>query len=158
MPSLYFAAGTELGPETSEERQRLYLDMMAERRIAIMESVQRRLEEQQARERDALEAEARAKELLYLALSPDQQKSIEERGHFVFKSQHGNHYRILTNQGTEGNIKQLSAEDGYVVQGWCAATKIDGRDRMIPKWDTFLGQMLDLQANEDAFMRIANRY
>ena len=106
------------------------------------EELQRQLAEETKRRR---EAKARAKKLLVQHLTPEQQRSLDERGYFDIGVA-GKTYRIR--QGTHGNVRLV--ENGRETVSFCAQP--DG----VPDEDAMLAQKFALETDEAMFLRIAN--
>lgn len=123
----------------------------------ISRKTRRRLEAEERAQREAIhrateerrqalfEAQRRARRLLYSALTRDQQRCLEERQYFDLNV-NGRHYRIK--QGTHGNVRLVEGE--HETRLYCA------QPDDVPAEDAMLAQKLMLEADEQAFLRIAN--
>lgn len=115
-----------------------------------MREEQRRYDAEMARataERRATEDAARTKAmgLLMSTLTRGQQRSLRESMYFDMNV-NGRTYRIRL--GTHGNVRLI--EGGREVRSFCAQP--DG----VPIEDAMLAQKLMLEADEQAFLRVAN--
>lgn len=116
------------------------------------------LEAEQARREEQAErweaARARARELLFEFLDPEQREQYEDDGTFEFTGSHGTRYQL--SPGTNGNIQWVDDEDrigGYL----CAHPRpYDGNGQRIPQADLHLGQLLALTTDELAWLAICN--
>jgi hypothetical protein len=90
-------------------------------------------------------AVARARALLFSALTRDQQRSLEERQFFEMNV-NGKTYRI--HQGTHGNVRLV--QGGEETRLFCA------QPPNVPVEDAMLAQKLMLETDEQAFLRVAN--
>lgn len=104
----------------------------------------------QAAERDrlALEANARAEELLVAHLAPAQRESYLRNKSFELQAASGRRYRIR--HGWAGNVDALD-EAGQVVERLCIHPR-----EMCPNPDNMLAQKLLLEVDETRFRQIAN--
>lgn len=126
---------------TEEERQR---QREAEERAA---TERRQRQEAERLEREA--AVARAKELLLAHLNEEQKRELRTERRFTVISADGERvYRIK--QGRAQNV-ELIAPDGRVLERYCAHPV-----EMVPDEDTMLAQKLMLEADEEAFICVAN--
>lgn len=90
-------------------------------------------------------ARDRARQLLHLALTRDQQRSLEER-RFFDMNVNGRTYRI--HYGTHGNVRLI--QGGVETRLYCA------QPNGVPTEDAMLAQKLMLETDEPAFLRVAN--
>lgn len=117
------------------------------------------------------EAKARAKETLVSFLNEEQRKTFEEEHFFEVIGSQGNRYRIMTNLGSaSGNVtwqapgsemlQNLLPNAHFTVGGtYCAyPRKTDWNGKAIPVLDQILGQMLELVADENAYLAKANLF
>lgn len=115
---------------------------------------ERRTSEHNARmaaERTAsLQARERALDLLGLVLSDEQMASYRDNGWFEILSSKGRRYRIRAHSQA-GNV-DLMPEIGEVREATFCAHPPDG----LPLPDAHLAQALQLMADEDAFLAVAN--
>ena len=123
---------TQSEVERSEARNREILRM----REAELERV--RLQE---------EAYERAKKLLVSVLSKEQREEYESHKHFTVQ---GKKNRYLIQQGNAFNVIRLD-DAGKKVEILCAVPKVS-----VPMPDIMLAQMLHIQNDEAAFIRVAN--
>jgi hypothetical protein len=123
-------------------------DYMAQRQRAEQEYYDY-MAQLERRSRAASEAAARADKLLLNWMKPSQRKSWEANGYFCVRSSKRRKWQILRGR-TVGNVFLLSPR-GHRLACYCAA--VPG----VPNADTYLTQALTLIADEDAFVRIANR-
>ena len=97
-------------------------------------------------------ARERAEELLAALLSDEQAASRRERGFFAVRgSRSGRTYRIHSS-GAAGNVDRLDA-DGRREMTFCCHPP-----GALPLADVHLAQMLQLVADEDEFLRVANAH
>lgn len=116
------------------------------------------------------EARARAKETLVSFLNEEQRKTFEEEHFFEVIGSQGNRYRIMTNGSASGNVtwrapgsemlQNLLPNAHFTVGGtYCAyPRKTDWNGKAIPVLDQILGQMLELVADENAYLAKANLF
>ena len=117
---------------------------------------QRLCEDRDGARRAAANREAarnRARDLLLDHLTEAQRETIRQHGWFVVEGGRSRTpYRIHINRGPAGNIDELDGH-GLVRARLCGHI----RHTWVPDYDEFLAQMLMLQAEEDEYLRIANR-
>lgn len=111
-----------------------------------------------------LEAEAKARELFLAVLTDEQRAEHAETSKVTVCSRSGNRYRIHTGS-VAGNVERIDHR-GRVTTRYCAhlyqadmAPVVLGDDkeaRIVSQFDNALAQMLALQFDEDAFLRVAN--
>lgn len=128
-------------PEVSREQQAA-IDALFE---AQRQASYRHYEQQHAAQ---VSAGARAKKLLLMMLTKTQRAEFTEQGHFFVTGQSGRRYRVQ--RGRHGNIYELDAS-GKEVATLCAAP-LD-----VPDEDAMLAQKLQIEHDEAAFLRVANR-
>lgn len=112
-------------------------------RAAVQRSELRNLERQVARER--------ARGLLLEHLTPAQRKTFEKNAWFVVEGGRSKKRYRIEARGVAGNVYQLD-QKGHVVATFCGHA-----DHSIPDYDQYLAQKLMLEANEDAYLALANR-
>lgn len=102
-----------------------------------------------AEEQAKLRAQARdrAKALLATMLSDAQRDQLAKHKHFDIVSQKGNRYRI--HEGSHGNVKLLD-DTGKVTGRYC------GQPNNVPIEDSMLAQKLQLEYDEDEYVRRSN--
>lgn len=118
-------------PETAEQRAKLEAEYKAER------------------ERKAA-AKVRAEKLLFTILTPSQVKTYSDDGYFE-QEVNGRIYRLHANSVSK-NVALM--ENGKAKIKFCAHPH-DAYDTPIP--DVLMSQLLMLRADEQSFLRIANR-
>jgi len=119
---------------TKQQRARITAEREAERvRLA------------EAAEHDK-KAQARAEELLFLFLTPEQQKMYKEKGYFDTEV-NDKQYRLY--KGRAGNVRKI--ENGKEVDKLCAHPVPS-----LPDADNVLAQFLALHTDEAAFNQLAN--
>jgi hypothetical protein len=103
------------------------------------------------------DAELKARELLLRSLTPEQRASIERHKWFLVEGRSGRLYRIRDQGHAVANIdvveRDLLGQD-RVLHRLCGHLDDGG----IPIADHMLAQKLMLEADEDAFLRLANRH
>lgn len=104
-----------------------------------------------AREAKRDAARARARELLLEHLTPAQRKTFEEKAWFVVEGGRSKKRYRIEARGVAGNVSLLDKR-GSVVATYCGHA-----DHSIPDYDQYLAQKLMLEANEDAYLALANR-
>lgn len=97
---------------------------------------------------DAEAAWVRAEALLRDNLTLEQRRRLDTHKEFFVQSELGRLYRIR--MGDVGNVDLMY--DGTVMQRYCIHPK------GVPVYDTMLAQKLMLEACEDEFLRVANKY
>lgn len=119
----------------------------------VAQAVGRAAAKAEEREKKRLASEARAKELLMLALDHLQRKDLEARGAFRLEvlSRDGATRRYEITRGRAGNVYEIDAK-GKRIAKFCAHPAVD-----CPDQDTMLAQKLMLEADEEAFLAVANR-
>lgn len=90
----------------------------------------------------------KAKRLLLNYLSDAQKDELEKFDTVTFISQHGNTYRV--SKARSWGVRKL--EGDMVTLRACAHPS-----EAVPDYDTMLAQMMWLQTDEDAFLKIANK-
>lgn len=109
-------------------------------------------EEQQARIAEArqakLDAKQRSLELLLSLLSEDQLAEYNERSYFTVEGSSGRTYKIVC-EGQTGNVQWWA--DGAFRANFCAHPGGD-----VPDPDAWLAQKLALEADDEAFLLVAN--
>lgn len=97
-------------------------------------------------------AQERAQRLLRESLSPKQLEEYSMHGHFFIDvlSKSGQRRRYKINKGRARNVQEVD-QSGRVIKHFCAHPSM-----MCPDEDTMLAQKLMLEAEEEAFLRIAN--
>jgi hypothetical protein len=98
-----------------------------------------------------IQAEAKARDLLLASLTPDQRASLHAVRWFVVEGKSGRRYRVHDGH-VMGNVDVL--EEGRVLYRLCGHIG----DTDMPLADHLLAQKLMLEADEDAFLQIANRH
>jgi hypothetical protein len=94
-------------------------------------------------------AAEKAEALLRSVLDEDQQRELQEKNHFHVVTRKGNVYQIR--RGTHGNVKLIDPTSKKPKYSYCIQP--DG----VPAADAMAAQKLALEADEDSFLRIANR-
>jgi hypothetical protein len=117
---------------------------------ATPEEVEQRRQETEERVRQVHAAKAKARELLLVCLDEEQRRDYEERHYFTVTSDTGRRWRIKVHQGQSGNV-ELLGEHGQAVARYCAHPP-----EYLPDGDAWLAQKLALEADEGAFLRVAN--
>lgn len=102
-----------------------------------------------ARASPRLSPRERAQQLLESRLSAEQRTELAQHGYFHVVGSRGRRYRIRA-QGVNGNVEWVD-NDGVVLGRLCAHPS-----GSLPHADYWLAQMLALQHDEDAFLRVAN--
>lgn len=122
--------------------------------IAIETPEQRATRREQALqyEGERKQARERAELLLRECLTPAQREELQLHRHFHLETvgKDGSRRRYRIERGRSRNVKQVTAE-GAVIKTLCMHP-VD----WVPDADTMLAQKLYLEADEDAFLRIAN--
>jgi hypothetical protein len=124
----------------------------AEQRLAdeVRYTEQLRDEQQRLAERETAQkaASVRARALLLSMLEVHQREQLQRDQYFEVIARHSKRrYRIR--QGTHGNVRLLDAE-GREVTRYC------GQPNGVPTEDCMLAQKLQLEHDEEAFLRAAN--
>jgi hypothetical protein len=101
-------------------------------------------------DRQRAEANERAKELLFRFLTEEQRRSYENDHRFDLVGSLGTPFRIRRNVMANIEILDLSGE---IIAALCAHP---AEDDWLPEADKHLGQLLALQTDEKAIMRVAN--
>jgi len=113
-------------------------------------NLERRSAERQAHAMARAEAKIVAEALLISFLSEEQLASWRDHNRFEVVGSHGGRYRL--NEGISGNV------EWHGPNGWqtkiCAHPDMCGT--LLPTADVVLSQMLALQTDEAAFVRVAN--
>lgn len=99
------------------------------------------------------QADIKARDLLLRALTPDQRASLERDKWFVVEGKSGHRYRVRDVGHTVANIDVLD-KSNRLLHRLCGHI----RERDIPLADHLLAQKLMLEADEEAFVRLANRH
>lgn len=94
------------------------------------------------------EARDKARQLLVAMLNLKQREQLA-RDRFFDVVAHGSKRRYRVHEGTHGNVRLLDDTDREVVR-YCA------QPNGVPTEDAMLAQKLQLEHDEDAFLRIAN--
>ena len=132
---VYYAVAAPHRAPTAEERA-VWARQEEEGRLAA-----RKLEQERQ------EARQRAEELLFLMLSPEQQKQYKEKGYFETEV-NDNRYRLY--KGRSGNIKKLNKQ-GREEVSLCVHPV-----EWTPDEDTLLAQFLALHSDEASLLGTAN--
>jgi hypothetical protein len=99
------------------------------------------------------QVELKARELLLEQLTPEQRASFEQHDWFLVRGQSGRRYRIRDDGHVVANIDVL-APDQQVLHRLCGHLA----DPVVPLADHLLAQKLMLEADEEAFLRLANQH
>jgi len=150
------------GAEFAEERAQFENAEYEEQRRLItahQQLISRRREEEAERQRERQRgAEARAKELLKMVVTPLQFEQFERDGEIAVTGSEGGQYVVRSNTH-EGNVDYY--EDGRKCTSFCAHPRMyydnDGH-RRIPTVDAVVSQILALQHDEFDFIVTANQY
>lgn len=136
---------TETDEQRAErvEQERVYRERAVEQERARDDARRLHVEQREA-------ADARARELLFSFLDDEQRANYERDLRFDVIGSAGTRFTI--GAGCTGNITAWRA-DGTLYGRVCVHPGGN-----LPMPDMHLGQMLELQADEEAFMRIANLY
>lgn len=132
------AARQAIRPRSAESIRQ---ELLEQREVAAMRAAQDQA--RLAREH----ANVRAEALLRRNLSAEQVDDLLSKGCF-YVSVGGRRYRI--DRGTHGNIREVDAA-GRSIARFCA------QPSGVPVADSMLAQKLALEADEAAFLRVANR-
>lgn len=122
-------------------------ELTPEQKEAQRQAAEQARLESERRQREQEEAKKRAEDLLVGCLTLAQRRQLKKRGSFVVKAQSGQHYRVR-----RGHTVEELDKAGKPAATHCIHT----RD-YVPDFDTMLVQKLMLEANEDEFLRVANR-
>lgn len=95
------------------------------------------------------EAPERARELFEAQLTSQQREDYQQFGYIDIVGSEGHRYRIFTNMGVSGNVLWESETSGMWRGGLCAYYP------EVPTYDTFLGQKLMLETDEQKFLKKA---
>lgn len=133
-----------------EAEHQAYLDRLQEQREA----------ESRRRHAEMLRVEganARAKELLEMVLTPEEREMYERTGEIHVRGQDGHLYVIDTSHGTvHGNIRRTD-EHGCRLGTVCVQPSMrDDNGKAIPLADGWVGQYLGLKLNTEEFLRPGN--
>lgn len=122
------------------------VDADLERRLAEeRERIRVAAEEAEERRKQAL---ARARQLLESMLTHQQKQQLQRERFFEVVARHSRRrYRIY--EGSHGNVKLLD-ENGREVTSYCA------QPNGVPVGDSMLAQKLQLEHDEEGFLRVAN--
>jgi hypothetical protein len=104
----------------------------------------------------ATQAALKARELLLEQLTPEQRASFEQHDWFLVRGQSGRHYRIRDDGHVVANIEVVERDllgHDRVLHRLCGHI-----GEHVPQADHLLAQKLMLEADEDAFLRLANRH
>lgn len=118
------------------------------RRQAVQLAESMRLHKE--REAKHLAAKARAEQTLCEHLTEEQEKAWKENRAIFVTSQSGRRFKIK--EGRAHNIYELN-EHGEAIREYCVHV-----EPYIPDADNVLAQKLALQHNEDALLRLANKW
>lgn len=130
-----------------------YVDQRTPEQIAADEArwaaeraeLKRRADEELQKQREAI---AKAKRLLESMLAKEQREQLERDQFFeVIAKNSRRRYRIR--RGTHGNVKLLD-DAGKEVVSYCA------QPHGVPTEDSMLAQALQIEHDEDTFLRVAN--
>jgi hypothetical protein len=91
----------------------------------------------------------RSKKLLLLHLDPRQRKQLRRKGYFDVYGSRGTVFRI--SKSFPFNVR-LAGDARRSRVFFC----MESEDWAVPKWDIMLGQKLLIEADEGAFLKIAN--
>lgn len=117
--------------------------------LAAREAERQRMNEVQQRLcAEAKAAAEKATALLLSLLDARQRERYTRDGWFIV---HGKHHRYRIRRGRIGNVDVIE-RDGRVIHSLCAHPA----DSSLPDEDVMLAQKLALEANEKAFVRVAN--
>lgn len=103
-----------------------------------------------------IQAEVKARDLLLASLTPDQRASLLRERWFVVEGKNGRRYRVRDLGHVVGNIDVVERDllgHERVLHRLCGHIG----DDFVPLSDHLLAQKLMLEADEDAFLRLANR-
>jgi hypothetical protein len=103
------------------------------------------------------QATLKARELLLEQLTQEQLQSFEQHNWFLVRGRSGQHYRIRDDGHVVANIEVVERDllgHDRVLHRLCAHIGEYG----IPQADHLLAQKLMLEADEEAFLRLANRH
>jgi hypothetical protein len=126
-------------PETDEQRQV---------RLAAEAEARKKAEEAALKQ---VKARERARDLLHRHLDPQQRESLEKQGAFLVHTKRGV-YRVQ--RGVAGNIQFLGKPGLQPSERYCIHVP---HQFGLPEEDHMLTQKLLLEADEDTFLRVANR-
>jgi hypothetical protein len=102
-----------------------------------------------------VKARARAKSLLLEFLTPEQIEYMDRHGHIPVIGSRGRRYRIKTGGSASGNVSVV--DDKGVEQGrFCVHPSQPHDGGSLPLEDSWLAQVLHLQADEDGVLKVAN--
>jgi len=102
-----------------------------------------------------VKARARAKSLLMEFLTPEQIEYMDRHGHIPVIGSRGRRYRIKTGGTASGNVSVV--DDKGVEQGrFCVHPRQPHDGGSLPLEDSWLAQVLHLQADEDGVLKVAN--
>lgn len=134
-----------LGPVFEDRRTPAQIAADEARYTAQLAAEQQRLSEANAKHKAASE---RARTLLLSMLEVHQREQLQRDKYFEVIARHSKRrYRIR--QGTHGNVRLLDVE-GREVTRYC------GQPSGVPTEDCMLAQKLQIEHDEDAFLRAAN--
>lgn len=125
-----------------------------EQREEMTRQQEERLREYEQRNRQRVEAQARSKELLLSHLTPAQRDTFEKNQWFVVEGGRSRQLYRIRSTGISGNIDVLEGRPGKVTHRLCCHL----RDVSVPLFDHILAQKIWIEADEDQFLRTANRH
>jgi hypothetical protein len=127
-----------------------YVAFAAQQRDVVEAARQELLARDQARIKERKEAEDRARVLLLATLDAEQAKMFVAERSFVVHSQDRKR-RYLVKYGVQGNVELLN-DAGQSVAKFCIHP-----EESVPTPDVMLAQKLLLEADEQQFLKIANK-
>jgi hypothetical protein len=102
------------------------------------------------------QAAIKARELLLDQLTTEQRQSFEQHDWFLVRGQSGQHYRIRDDGHVVANIEVVERDllgHDRILHRLCGHIS-----EHVPMADHLLAQKLMLEADEEAFLRLANRH
>ena len=118
--------------------------------LNVLSGINFDVSEIEKREKARKEAEVKAESLLEACLTPEQLKTMKAMASFIVLSESGKQYKVIRKPNY--GVQELDSA-GAPVSEFC----LIARDPDTPLADQLLVQKLMLEANEQEFLRMANK-
>lgn len=139
--------------ETQADRDARLLEMLHRDRDRSLRAQERaRIRQERDLARHSEDAIVRARKLLLRHLTDEQHKEFTERKYFTIIGKSGAQYRIYDRGHLAANIGVIAND--HETHRLCAHCNVDA----VPLYDSILAQKLMLEADEAAFLKVANRH